>query len=124
MKGAAARPISKKSRAPTGWNAGLLAGPILADRRYAGYFYDVEAQYATATRPAFRAHGGYAGSQVTLSTSRRFARSWFGAFVRYDRLEGAAFVRSPLVQQHGAWMAGFGYVWIIAESAVRVNVPD
>jgi len=24
MKGAAARPISKKSRAPTGWNAGLL----------------------------------------------------------------------------------------------------
>jgi MipA family protein len=46
-----------------GWNAGLLAGPLFADRRYHGYFYSVAAQYATPSRPAYEAAGGYAGAQ-------------------------------------------------------------
>ncbi len=40
-----------------GWNLGLLAGPLFADRRYHDYFYSVAPQYATPTRPEFQAAG-------------------------------------------------------------------
>ena len=38
-----------------GWKLGLLAGPQYGSRRYNGYFYDVPAAAATASRPAFDA---------------------------------------------------------------------
>ncbi len=47
-----------------GWKLGMLAGPLFADRRYNGYFYNVAPQYATAGRPAYEAPGGYAGTQT------------------------------------------------------------
>jgi MipA family protein len=108
----------------TGWNVGVLAGPLFADRRYHAYFYSVGAADATAQRPAYAASGGYSGSQVLLSTSRRFARTWFGAFVRYDRLDGATFIDSPLVRQRSAWSAGFGFARVFAQSATTVESGD
>jgi len=35
------------------------------------YFYQVDPQYATATRPAYQAHGGYFGSALRAGYSRR-----------------------------------------------------
>src|SRR6266853_702827 len=37
-----------------GWNAGVLVGPLFADRRYHQYFYSVAPPYATASRPAYQ----------------------------------------------------------------------
>jgi len=111
-------------RTASQWNVGLLAGPIFANREYARYFYDVPPEAATAARPAYRAVGGYAGSQLLLSTSRRFEKLWFGAFARYDDLHGAAFLPSPLVRQRQSWMMGFGVAWIFAQSSARVALPD
>lgn len=105
-----------------GWNLGLLAGPIFADRRQHGYFYDVDARDATASRPAYRAAGGYSGSQALAALSKRYPKLWLGAFVRYDTLAGARFVDSPLVERKHAWSAGVGVSWILGESAQRV--PD
>lgn len=107
-----------------GWNFGVLIGPMFADRRHHDYFYTVAPAYATAQRPAYAASGGYAGSQLLVSTSRRFAQTWFGAFARYDRLDGAAFSGSPLVRQRSAWTAGFGFVWILAHSSRLVDMED
>lgn len=44
-----------------GWNVGLQAGPLFGDRKQHQYFYGVDAAYATADRPAYRAGAGFAG---------------------------------------------------------------
>lgn len=107
-----------------GWNLGLLGGPIFANRRQHAYFYDVAPQYASGARPEYRASGGYGGAQFIAALSRRFDRYWVGAFLRYDHLNGAAFERSPLVQQRHAWAGGFAISWILGESSTRVSGSD
>ena len=107
-----------------GWRAGVLVGPLFADRRYHDYFYSVAPQYATASRPAYQATGGYAGSEAITALSKRFPHYWVGAYVRYDTLTGAAFADSPLVVRNSYWSAGFGISWMIHTSTRMVEVPD
>jgi outer membrane protein len=107
-----------------GWNLGILAGPLFADRRYHDYFYSVAPQYATAARPEFNARGGYAGTQTLTALSKRYPKFWVGAYMRYDTLAGAAFVDSPLVQRKSYWTGGFGFAWMIQKSAQVVEIPD
>jgi outer membrane protein len=106
------------------WNVGLLTGPVFGDRRYHRYFYGVGAADATATRPAYTAAGGYGGWQAVAATSRRFGNTWVGAFVRYDRLDGARFDDSPLVRRKSALAFGLGVSWILATSSERVAARD
>jgi outer membrane protein len=105
-------------------NLGLLAGPLFADSRYHRYFYSVAPEFATATRPAYDAPGGYAGWRATAAFSRRFGNAWLGAFVRYDDLHGATFAPSPLVRKETTVTAGFGISWIFATSSQRVRTDD
>jgi outer membrane protein len=107
-----------------GWNLGLLAGPLFADRRYHDYFYSVAPQFATASRPQFQAEGGYAGTQTLVALSKRYPKLWVGAYMRYDTLAGAAFVDSPLVQRKSYWTGGFGFAWMIRKSTQLVEIPD
>jgi MipA family protein len=107
-----------------GWNLGLLAGPLFADRRQHQYFYGVAPEFATATRPAYDAPGGYAGWRATSAFSRRFGDAWVGGFVRYDDLHGANFAASPLVRQGRGLTAGLGVSWIFAASNQRVVADD
>ncbi|MES2993431.1 MAG: MipA/OmpV family protein [Pseudomonadota bacterium] len=107
-----------------GWNLGLLTGPVFADRKQHGYFYGVDPAYATASRPAYEAHGGYGGWRALAAGSRRFGDMWLGAFMRYDHLRGATFDDSPLVRRRSALTFGFGISWILATSAERVTAPD
>jgi MipA family protein len=104
-----------------GWNFGLLSGPLYAQRRYHQYFYGVAPQFATATRPAYDAPGGYAGAQLLVSASKRFGDYWFGAYLRHDWLQGAVFEASPLVQQRSYWSGGLGFVWLIRASTQMVE---
>lgn len=106
------------------WNLGMLAGPLFNSRRYHAYFYSVDPAQAIAGRPAYSAPGGYAGSQATLALSRRAARSWVGAFLRYDTVAGAAFENSPLVRQRHAVSAGIAATWVFGESSTRVNADE
>jgi outer membrane scaffolding protein for murein synthesis (MipA/OmpV family) len=107
-----------------GWNFGMLAGPLFADRRYHEYFYSVAPQYATASRPEYAANGGYAGTQFLTAVSKRYPKFWVGAYARYDTLSGATFADSPLVQRKSYWSAGFGFAWMIHRSSQVVEVPD
>jgi MipA family protein len=107
-----------------GWRVGLLAGPLFANRRYNAYFYSVAPQYATPTRPEYQAAGGYSGTELLSSLSKRFPKFWVGAFVRYDTLAGAAFADSPLVQRDHYFSAGVGFAWLLASSSRRVQVAD
>jgi outer membrane protein len=108
----------------SGWNLGLLSGPLFQDRRYNQYFYSVAPQYATPERPSYQAGAGYAGMEFLGALSKRFPKFWVGAFARYDSLAGAVFDDSPLVQRHSYWAAGVGFAWIIHRSSRTVEIPD
>ncbi|TLY66309.1 MAG: MipA/OmpV family protein [Gammaproteobacteria bacterium] len=111
-------------RGPDGWKLGLLAGPLFANRRYDNYFYGVAPRYATAERPAFRAHGGYAGTQFIAALTRRYPACWLGAYLRHDTLGGASFADSPLISRDSYWSGGFGIAWIIRRSSRLVDSED
>jgi outer membrane scaffolding protein for murein synthesis (MipA/OmpV family) len=106
------------------WNVGLLGGPLYADRRYHQHFYGVSPEFATATRAAYSAPGGYAGWRAITAFSRRVGDAWLGGFVRYDDLGGAAFTASPLVRRERSFTAGIGISWIFAVSTQRVAIED
>lgn len=106
------------------WHLGMQAGPVFADRKYNQTFYGVEAAYATASRPAYSARGGYAGSQFTLGLSRRFRSYWVGAFARYDNLGGAVFADSPLMRRSQNVSFGLGIAWILGQSSQRVDSDE
>lgn len=106
------------------WNIGVLGGPVFGNRKLHGFFYDVAPAYATAARPAYQASGGYAGSTLTAALSQREGARWIGAFVKYDRLSGAAFEDSPLVRQRQQWSFGIAVSWVLAASEQRVSVNE
>jgi outer membrane scaffolding protein for murein synthesis (MipA/OmpV family) len=107
-----------------GWNLGLLTGPLFADSRYDDYFYAVAPGFATSDRPTYRAHGGYAGTQMLASLSKRYPSYWTGAYIRYDTLAGATFESSPLVKRRSYWSTGVGIAWMIGESKRLVEAED
>lgn len=107
-----------------GWNVGLQAGPLFGDRRQHQYFYGVDAAYATADRPAYRAGAGFAGMQYLVGVSKRFGNQWVGAFLRYDSLRGAAFEASPLVRTRNYVAGGVAVSWVLGESSERVPVDE
>lgn len=102
------------------WNLGLALGAYYGDRRYYDYFYGVEPAFATATRPAYEARGGYGGTQALVALSTLYGRWWVGGFLRFDRVRGAVFDDSPLVRREHHVAGGFGVAWIFAESERRV----
>jgi outer membrane protein len=108
----------------SGWNLGLGAGPVFADRKYHDYFYSVKPQYANAERLEYDANGGYSGVHVLASLSKRYPKYWVGAYVRYDSLESAAFEDSPLVRSTSYIAGGFGIAWMIGQSKRLVEVDE
>lgn len=107
-----------------GWNLGLVAGPYFATRRQHEFFYTVPEQYATATRPAYTAKGGYSGTTFLIGMSKRFDKTWVGFFARYDALSNAAFEDSPLARRKHMVAGGIGVSWVLDESKTRVWVDD
>lgn len=103
-----------------GWNLGLQGGPQAAGRSYHGYFYDVPASGATATRPAYSARGGYAGWGLASSATRRVGAWWLAGFWRYDSLAGATFAGSPLVTRRSNQSFGVAASWVFKVSDERV----
>ncbi len=107
-----------------GWNLGLLTGPLFADSKNHGFFYNVDPIYATASRPSYRAAGGYSGWRFLAATSRRTGDTFWGAFVRYDELRSSAFEDSPLVRRRHAVTAGLAVAWVFATSSQQVESAD
>ena len=101
----------------------VTLGPLFASDSYHDYYYRVQPQYATATRPAYDAVAGYSGSRFTAGFAKRKYRWWMGAYVRYDNLAGAAFVDSPLVRARDSWVAGGGFAYVFARSRSTREVP-
>jgi MipA family protein len=108
----------------SGWNLGLSTGPVYADRGYNSYFYSVAPQYATASRAAYAAPGGYSGYQFTFALSKRFPGYWTGGFVKWDDLGRAVFADSPLVTARHSFTFGWAITWMIGKSDQTVEVSN
>jgi outer membrane scaffolding protein for murein synthesis (MipA/OmpV family) len=106
----------------TGLNLGVSAGPMFTDSSYNAYFYTVDPAYATATRPAYSAGGGYGGSTITIGLSKAYKQFIFNAFVSADFLYGAVFEDSPLVKTKVSTMSGFSVSWIFLKSTKTVTL--
>jgi MipA family protein len=107
-----------------GWNWGVQAGVVYGDRRYHGYLYSVAPEFATPTRPAFDARGGYSGTTFITALSKRFPRFWAGGYLKLDYLRGAAFEESPLVTKNENYTVGFAIAWVLRESATLVDARE
>ncbi|HEY6010706.1 MAG TPA: MipA/OmpV family protein, partial [Nitrospirota bacterium] len=105
-----------------GWNFGFALGPLYATERYHDFYYEVSPNdELPGIRPAYDARGGYSGFVLISALSKRFKHVWFGAFARYDRLDGAVFEDSPLVKKPYSAMAGFGIAWVFGQSEILVH---
>ena len=107
-----------------GWDLGILAGPLYASQRYNRYFYAVVPAYATTQRPAYDPPAGYAGTEITLALSRRFPIFWVGTFLRYQTLNGAVFMNSPLIRSNSDLAGGVGIAWIVGHSDRAVEASE
>lgn len=106
------------------WRVGMTGGVELGSDKLHEYFYTVDPEFQTPTRPAFDAAGGYAGTRFTLSAQGRRGDNWIGAFIRYDNVDDAVFENSPLVSRSGNLSAGIVFAWFFAASKKMVTVPD
>ena len=102
------------------WQADANVGAVFGNARLHQYFYGVEPQYATATRPAYEASGGLLMTRLGLSLSRRLSPDWrvFG-FTRYDNYSHASNRESPLFLRSSGLSVGAGFTWTIHRSAAR-----
>ena len=92
-------------------------GSSFATKKLHEYFYRVEPRFATATRPAYEADGGYLGSDITLGLSYGITdrvRAYVGWRVGY--YGGSANEESPLFRQKMNSSIYVGFTWSIYQS--------
>ena len=96
-------------------------GSSFATKNLHEYFYRVEPRFATSTRPAYEADGGYLGSAITLGLSCGITdrvRAYVGGQAGY--YGGAANEDSPLFRQKVNSSIHVGFTWSIYQSDTRV----
>jgi outer membrane protein len=102
------------------WQADANLGAVFGNARLNQYFYEVESQYATASRPVYHAKGGLMMTRLGLSLSRRLSPDWrvFG-FTRYDNYTHAENRDSPLFRKNSGLSVGAGFTWTAHRSLAR-----
>lgn len=101
--------------AQTSVGVGLTA--FFGDRRINQLFYGVDPLFATLTRDAFEARSGLIATRLSLSASTALSRDvYFGSYLRFDSVRGAANEDSPLVRKTEGLTAGVGLSWTLFRS--------
>lgn len=96
-------------------------GSSFATKQLHAFFYQVEPEFATATRPVYEASGGYLGSDLAVGLSYSITnrvRAYAGGRVGY--YGGTANEESPLFQQKINSSVYVGFIWWIYQSSTRV----
>lgn len=102
----------------------VSTGPLFATGDYHRFYYGVEPQFATATRPAYRPDGGYSGWDLSANAVK-FIGAWrlFG-FAGADLIHGAEFEDSPLIRKRANWSVGGGVAYVFFRSDERVRTRE
>ena len=97
-----------------GWAYQLSVGLRYASKEFHGYYYDVDAIYATVNRPAYSADKGYSGAFVDMVAGLRQDNIIYGVFARYQNLNGTVYEDSPLMEQNSYISIGAGLIYRFA----------
>ena len=103
------------------WTYGLSLGVLYSSDEYNEYIYGVAPRYATALRPSYKADSGFGGYTSSASLIWREPGYWIGAYFQYDRLDGAAFEDSPLVEQDDYFLVGLAVTWVFHKSKETIG---
>jgi outer membrane protein len=106
------------------WRVGIGLGLEYGSEAFHDFYYQVDPQYATPTRPAYDAQGGFAGYRSIFTFYRRFSDVWISIYGRYDRIDGAVFEDSPLAVRKDGTTVGFLVTWILFKSETMVEERD
>ena len=112
--------VLTKGKSRSLWRWSLSGGPIYASQAYHDYFYTVDSQYVTSSRPAYEAEAGYGGKRISLTMSVHSNKWFVGSFIRYDDLGGAVFEDSPLIETKSYLAVGLVITRVFARSDERV----
>ena len=108
--------VEKRRMRQSGLAMKLTMGMKYGTQDFHAYYYDVDPQFATDTRPAYAAEKGYGGSFVKVRASWREGDWIWWALLRYHNLNDAVFEDSPLVEQKNYYVVGAGFAWVFAQS--------
>ena len=110
--------LTYETRRPykTGFAYLISGGLRFSTQELHQYYYDVNPEYATATRPAYESAAGYSGLFVDYIANWRTDNLIYFAVLRYQNLSGAAYEDSPLVEQDDYLLVGVGVSWIFARN--------
>ena len=93
------------------------AGPVFATEKLMDYFYQVDPDFVTPTRPAYDADAGYLGSNITLAVSKRFnSRFRLLLGTRLGIHSGATNDDSPLFKDELNFSVFTAFMWSIYQS--------
>ena len=103
------------------WRFGASLGPQFGSSSFHDIYYGVDQEFATNSRPAFDADGGYTGYRAQTSLVTKNNRHLFVAFLRYENISGAVFEDSPLIETDDNLIVGFIYNYYFFNSKKRVD---
>ena len=93
------------------------AGLLFAEDNYHQYYYEVEPQFATATRPAYKTESGLSNLFLGLGISYALTpRVNLSSFIRYRSLAAGVVDDSPLVTDEHYFSFGIGITWLFKQS--------
>ena len=95
-----------------GWGFEASVAYMWGSKKYHQYFYGVDQQFATSTRPQYVAQSGYSGTQLTVILNKRWRDLIFVPFYRFDWLGGSSFSDSPLVKKNSYQVGGLAFFWV------------
>jgi len=95
-------------------------GPVFATEKLMDYFYQVDPEFVTPTRPAYDADAGYLGSNMTLGVSKRFNKRFrLMLGTRLGIHSGASNDDSPLFKDKLNVSVFSAFIWSIFQSEER-----
>lgn len=98
--------------------------PTVATQEFMAYYYQVDPEFATPERPAYKASGGYLGTDFTVNWSRNFSEklsAWVGA--RLGVHSGARNKNSPLFTEEINPSVYAAFMYKFWESKRRAQRP-
>ncbi|MGB1261677.1 MAG: MipA/OmpV family protein [Cognaticolwellia sp.] len=95
----------------------LIVSPLFTTKKTQQYFYQVDNEFSTATRPYYQAKGGYLGTEVAL-VNRFQVRDDLSIFIstKLGFYKGARNDDSPLFKKDFNYTLGLGVKWTLFES--------
>jgi outer membrane protein len=115
----------KKKLADRSQQFRIRVTPSLASSKYMDYYYTVDPAFATPTRPAYSAKGGYLGTNLSFSWVNNITEAFqFVTGARTSFHQGAKNKNSPLFTDDTTFSFYAAFTWKFWESERRATTID